>query len=257
MDPGRMSARPGFAHEEALMIEYAEATHTFTSPKGNPVQMHYRKNSSDWNTLWSALNEDEYKLAGRSFTGYALDVGAHIGSVSLGLAIDNPGLTVISVEPVPDNVEFLRRNASVNGLSLVILEAAGAGPDDERTTINYRYRGTEAAEHHAFIGDASLIEGTGQPTLEHETRDIACVSIGAILDWNGIDRLSVVKIDCEGCEFRMLTDPAIDRVDLIVGEWHPNGNKTQGMFRALLEATHDVTFSGFEAGPGGFVAVRR
>ena len=227
------------------------------SPKGNAVLMHYRTETSDWNTLWSALNEDEYRLGGRTFTGYALDIGAHIGSVGLGLAIDNPGLTVICVEPVPDNAELLRRNADANGLSIVVYEAAGGGPADGRTTINYRYRGSVSAEHHAFIGDASLIEGTGQPLLEHETRDIGCVSIGLILREQGIDRLSLVKIDCEGCEFRVLTDPAIARVDIFVGEWHPNGHKTQAMLRDLLEPTHDVTFSGYEAGPGGFSATRR
>lgn len=239
------------------MITYPPGVATFQSPHGNSVQMHYRTNSSDWNTLWSALNEDEYRLGGRTFQGFALDIGAHIGSVGIGLAIDNPGLTVACVEPVPDNVELLRVNAEANGLSLVIFEAAGGTPQDTRTTINYRYRGTEAAEHHAFIGDASLIEGTGQPLLEHETRDIACISIGAVMRELGTDRLSLVKIDCEGCEFRVLKDPAISTVDLIVGEWHPNGHKTQRHLLDLLSPTHDVTFTGYEAGPGGFAAVRK
>ena len=51
-------ASPYPALTEALTV-YAPAAAVFRTPRGNPATMHYRTDSSDWNTLYSALNEGE------------------------------------------------------------------------------------------------------------------------------------------------------------------------------------------------------
>ena len=233
------------------MTTYPPAVATFLTPRGAPVTMHYRTNSSDWNTLYSALNEDEYGLRDRHLTGRALDIGAHIGGVTIGLAVDNPGLRVIAVEPVPDNARLLRENVAANGLAdrvLVIEGAAGHGD----VTVWYGYRGSETAEHHAFIGNSSLAYDNGGAG-EHNEITYDGWSLSDLAD----DELSLVKIDNEGGEYDFLADAAVARCAVILGEWHNVRGHVQSDIADILAPTHDVTFSGPIGGPGGFVAVRR
>lgn len=261
-----MSAGRGFTHsaqnKEALALSdrlhYQPALYGFTTPRGNTAHMHYRLDTSDWNTLWSAMNEDEYHLRELPLlTGTAVDIGAHLGSVGIGLALDNPDLRVICVEPVPENAELLRVNAQDNGVAdrVIVLNEAAAGPEHASTQVNWRYRGSELRDHHAFIGNAVLVEGTGIVGAEHESADVACVSLGAIISHYGPLRL--LKIDCEGCEWSFLADPAVAEVPLILGEWHPTAGKTVADLMALLDETHVLSFSGPQEGPQEFTAVRR
>jgi FkbM family methyltransferase len=228
---------------------------TFKTPRGRSAAMAYRADSSDWNTLWSCMNEDEYDLASLTLTGAALDIGAHVGGVTIGLAIDNPDLRVIAVEPVPPNAELLRGNLARNGIGdrVTVIENAAGGK--EPVTVWYGYKGTEAAEHHAFIGNSSLAYAKASK-IEHDTiRYQHPWTLSRLLELAG--PVSLLKIDCEGGEYAVLADPAVAKVPLILGEWHPVRGRLIPDVLALLEATHDVTFSGPEAGPGGFVAVAR
>lgn len=238
----------------------------FTTPRGNKARMWYRLETNDWNTVTSAMTEDEYGLAKLApLSGFAVDIGAHIGSVGIGLALDNPDLTVLCIEPVPDNVEMIRRNVEANGLEgrVVALSAAAGGPDDRTTTVDWGYTGQPALEHHAFIGNTALVYEFGSnPLFPHKETIADCYSISGLLAHLGIEQLPLLKIDCEGCEWAVLTDPAIDKVDICVGEWHsvtpcclPGQTPNRQTLTDLLP-NHTVTFSGPEAGPGGFLAVR-
>jgi len=221
---------------------------TFRTPRGLTVTMTWREGTSDWNTLNACMTEDEYGFRGRSLAGVAVDVGAHIGGVTVGLALDNPGLHVIAIEPVPDNVMLLRENVARAGVSDRVTihqnAAGGSGP----VTVWYGYRGDEAAEHHAYIGNSSLAYDRAAPISHQTVRYPKPVRLSAL----GL--LSVVKIDCEGGEYVILEDPAAASIPLILGEWHPVRHKTQADVTALL-APHVVTFTGPAAGPGGFEAV--
>src|SRR5688500_12720216 len=118
---------------------------TFRTPRGQNVTMAYREDSSDWNTIRSCLDEDEYRLAELHLTGTALDIGAHIGGATIAMAVDNPDLHVVSVEAVPPNVELLRANVVRNGLSdrvTVVHAAAGKG---QTATIRWGFEGNESA----------------------------------------------------------------------------------------------------------------
>jgi FkbM family methyltransferase len=235
------------------VIDYALKTAQFRTPRGVPVPMTYREETSDWNTITACMTEDEYGLRARIVAGLAFDIGAHVGGVAIGLAIDNPELEVVAVEPVPDNVALLRRNVSQNGLDGRITVIAGAVGDGQPVEIRYRYRGTETAEHHAFIGNSSLAYDSGGE-LAHETTTYTSRTIATL--WLEFGIPDFVKIDTEGAEWAFLAENA-NSLPYITGEWHPVRGHTQDDFRALLERSHDITFSGPIAGPGGFEAIRR
>lgn len=226
-------------------------TGNWTTPKGQFVRMTYRAETSDWNTVASVmLPHDEYGLRDLALTGRAADVGAHIGSVTIALLVDNPELRVVAVEPVPDNVALIRENLALNGVAdrcEVVAAAVGSG---STTTIRYGYEGSENATHHAFIGNSAIV----YPDAPENPHQEATVPVLSLKDLGPLD---FVKIDCEGGEWGFLTGAALSKVPRIHGEAHPVlGHRAPDM-AAQLAATHAVTFSGanLDPGPCGFVAV--
>jgi len=80
---------------------------------------------------------------------------------------------------------------------------------------------------------------------------VPAIKLGSLFE----DRCAFLKIDCEGCEWDVLADPAIARVERIVGEGHPADWLAR--VHKALDATHDVEVLSNEGGPGTFRAVLR
>lgn len=224
---------------------YELTQQAFTTPRGRHVLMWIRAETNDFNTLSSCLTEDEYGLKDLHLEGWALDIGAYTGGVTVALAMDNPELQVVAVEPVPGNVELLRLNLEANGLTERVTVIEGAAGDGSEVNIRYGYSGSELATHHAFVGNMSLLEEPGPETPHTVKRMTSKAKFG--------HDFSFAKVDCEGCEW----DLNLSAIPLIHGEWHPVRGHTQEQFIERLIGTHEVTFSGPVAGPGGFVAVWR
>lgn len=235
-------------------MTYGErATANWTTPKHHFVQLTYRLETSDWNTISSVmLPHDEYGLAALDLCGRAADIGAHIGSVTIALLMDNPNLVVTAVEPIPDNVELLHENLERNGVAdrcHVINAAVGKG---KSTIIRYGYTGTVSAEHHAYIGNSALVYPEDGSDLPHKETKVPVLSL------KELGPVGFVKIDCEGGEWGFLAGD-VSGIGRIHGEAHPVlGHRAPDM-ADILAATHDVTFSGqnLDPGPCGFVAVAR
>lgn len=241
------------------MKDYATASAVFRTPRGNPATMTYRLDTNDWNTTWSCLNEDEYALARLpELSGTALDIGAYTGGVTIALLIDNPGLRVTAVEPVPWNAALVRANADANGVGdrLTVIEAA-VGEAPGTMHVHFGYEGTELAEHHAFVGNMSLVQGDSITDCPSDVPHLhAVVPTLTYADLVPPEGLAFVKIDCEGGEWGFLAGADGERIGRLHGEWHPTGGKTQADFTALL-AGYDITYSGPVGGPQGFEAVLR
>lgn len=237
------------------------------TPGGNQATFLMRRGTSDWNTVASATAFDEYKLAGLNLEGWAIDIGAHVGSVGIGLAIDNPGLHVVCIEPVPDNVDLIRRNAEVNGVAdrvFAIQSAIGLEPG-EHTKVRYGFRGNENAEHHAWIGNATLVYPDA-PVEGFDEVDVECVNLAKLADWLTWDRgritfagtpPALVKVDCEGGEWGALHQIVALRSPHVVGEWHPvcGRSSSRELVDAFEAAGYTVEISGPDGGPGGFTAL--
>lgn len=242
------------------MIDYAPLITAWVTPNGHPVEFELRDDTNDWNTVNSCLGDnDEYSLRDRSITGWALDVGAHIGSVAVAIAVDNPEARVLAVEPVPDNVRLIRANSARNGVTdrVLVFEGSVGPPGVTRSEIRYGYRGNPSIEHHAFIGNTSLAYDSGGEA-PHDALDVETLGLAILLDRHGIAEPAYTKIDCEGGEWAFFGAPVshLRRLPYIRGEWHNVRGHVQADLLNLLGWTHDVMFSGPVEGPGGFVAVR-
>ncbi len=208
---------------------------SWTTPEGHAVRMTYRDHTNDWNTISSVMTNDEYGFHG--ITGTAVDIGAHIGSATIAMLMDNPDLRVIAVEPIPENLMYLRLNLAQNDVMERCMVIEGMVGTD---VVEYGWDGPETATHHAWIGNATGLGGTA--TMTARPLLVTQAYLGAV---------DFMKIDCEGGEWGFLDDPDVPR---IVGEWHPAGGYTQGDLLVRLPR-HTVAFTGPVAGPGGFQAV--
>lgn len=225
--------------------------HPFATPHGKIVRFRIRPETSDWNTV-NAITYvgDEYNLPDR-LTGWAVDIGAHIGACAITLLVENPDLRVIAVEALPENADLIEANALLNGvadrLTLIRGGAAKAGSDPVR--VGYGDV-ADPTGIHEFIGNAWAPEGS-------RFAEVPAVSLWDLLYLTGGEDIAWLKIDCEGCELGFLDSPLVGRIRHIEGEVHPVCGGAR--LRALLEPTHTVFLPREEENPdfGPFQATLR
>lgn len=187
-------------------------TSTWTGPGGVTLTLETRPDTNDWNVCQSVIGHDEYGFGPLApLTGTAVDVGAHIGSASVALLALNPDLRVVAIEPIPENAALLRQNLAPYGDRAIVLERA-AGEGDQ--TIAYGYTGDdEFARIHRFIGNTHVPAGTGYTTVTVPGVTLADL----VRDYGPI---TLIKMDCEGCEAGFLEDELLEDIPHVVGEIH-------------------------------------
>ncbi len=242
----------------------------FAAPGGYHSIMQTRPSTVDWDICMASITEDEYGLEKhRDLEGWALDIGAHIGAVSIALAIKHPKLNVLSVEIVPENAEMLRQNAERNNVAdrVTIVQEAAGGPDEisRECFIHHNSHPVASPEYvhkHRFIANSFWSAAYGG-AFDSDAVEIPSVSLSTLMARHAIDEFAFMKIDAEGAEWAFLRDPAVAKVRYMIGEYHwdyaPQGDlakKVKGAkpykrkstpeaeLHSLLDATHEVTVAG-------------
>lgn len=219
----------------------AERTRTLT-PGGHAAVFETRPGTSDSALVGGIIGEDEYGLRDLPpLTGWAIDIGAHIGTVAVALALDHPALSVIAVEALPENVQALDRNVALNGLEDRVMVRAAAASSESEAFVPITYGWTRAQNQpDGYMSDNRFIGGMVGPNETSTTINCPALSLGDIFAEHDIASVELLKIDCEGCEWYFLTSPEIVRCKRIWGELHWGKNGGAKEFRTLLEPTHDV-----------------
>lgn len=124
-----------------------------------------------------------------------VDIGAHIGTFSIPLAMNNP-IRVFAIEPDRINSNYLRRNIEVNSLDnrMVAIQKAIFSTTGESEFVegDASTRGTLSTT--AF---SRMVSSNNRYTVETATfRDI--------LKSYNIDKIKLLKIDCEGAEYDIM-----------------------------------------------------
>ncbi len=129
------------------------------------------------------------------------------------------------------------------------------------TTYDYRWVGVGRTGEMVppdYLSQCRYIGNIFQEDGDHEQgSDVVSVpgiSLDTILRKYKIDRVTLLKIDCEGCEYAFFRSKAIAKVDRIVGEYHDAREFSDLL--DLLDRTHVV--EQWTDGPvGTFGAMRR
>lgn len=137
--------------------------------------------------LWMAGTAHEHGGIARDTF---VDVGANIGSCSVHMA--SLGLPVISVEPVQQHVDTIRGSMDINPSFHIDLQHVGISSIDKSIHANFGHgaRNWGATEFHEVSGQNETFEAE----LRLRTLDQVV----------GMRRVSLLKIDCEGCEWAAL-----------------------------------------------------
>ncbi|MBA2372036.1 MAG: FkbM family methyltransferase [Chloroflexi bacterium] len=132
-------------------------------------------------------------LAARSRT--ILDVGGNLGLYACLGARELPADgRLVTFEPVPDNLAYLRRNLAQNsGGARVVVEESAVGAREDQITIHLS--ADSVGTHSASA--ANVARSTGQVTVPMTTIDAYVAS-------HGLQSVDVLKVDVEGYDLAVL-----------------------------------------------------
>ena len=228
---------------------------TLPSPRRHRMTWWFtRPGTNDGALVAGIIGGDEYQLDKLpNLEGWAIDIGAHIGAVALALAADHPKLEIIAVEPVPENVDGLRRSVAGNGFGerIHIVEAAGAAPGQQTVGLRWNYR-SAANSDQSYVTDSRYIANIFGKDSDADSHRVKAISLDTLME--GLDRLALLKVDCEGCEWKFLQSDRVRDVEIIIGEFH-NGGGLETLINLLPD--HEVTQTSGGEDVGVFRADRR
>lgn len=150
-----------------------------------------------------------------------IDVGANKGLCTLWAAPQVPFGRVISLEPAPI-FDVLSTNVERNRLANVTVLNMAVGPADGQLDLIAYPHGVDGVSHGADLKlprVTSLFVSRAKP--KHIT--VGTISIGQILQTYAIERVKLLKIDCEGGEYDIFSAMSPDdwsRIQLVALEFH-------------------------------------
>lgn len=173
----------------------------------------------------------EYRLPGDVEPKVIFDVGANIGAAAVYFAARYPQAKVYCFEPLPENVELLRRNVAPFG-DRVMVVPAGLG----ESAGSFEYR---RSDDPANFGGGTFHNVGCAPGA---TIQLPVTTLATFCKDNRIDQIDVVKIDTEGAERSVLAGMPADllaKVQVVLGELH--GVDDLQVFQ-MLNPTHNLSY---------------
>jgi FkbM family methyltransferase len=193
------------------------------------------RNDGDYAIASELFLDHQYKQCDkviREAQNSIIDIGGHLGFFSVYAAILNPKVPIYTFEPHTGNYELLKQNLKDNRIknvfpkNLAVSDAVG----QEQLQIS-----KEDLNH----STTKALEPTG------ESQSVQTISLQRILEKNHLMKVDLLKIDCEGAEFKIIrsTPKAIfDTVSTIFLEYHDwiDGESHQSLKKRLEQMGYRV-----------------
>lgn len=169
-----------------------------------------------------------------------IDLGAHVGAVSIWLAKKYPFLTIYSYEPIPESFASLQANLVRNGVKNVTAHNVAVTADGRDLEMVVWLDDNSA-------GGTAVYADPDNPAFAGRSRHVPSTTLDKIFEDHGIERCKLLKIDIEGGEYEVLPAATIlDRVEHVRGEFHYNTNlESKGLLMDDLGASVEAI-----VGPG-------
>jgi FkbM family methyltransferase len=187
----------------------------------------------------NAVFQDEYQVGVLQShqVRTILDIGAHVGSFTVLCHHYWPDARIVAVEPHPESFELLVRNtAHIPKENLTLINAAVA-PESGRCILSSPVSHSRVSEY--IPKELESIE----PRHSCFGLQVDCISpkdpwkkLGDV----GIDEIDLLKLDCEGAEYLIISEfvalGLMERIGWIGGEWH--SRKDNLLLAGFLSQTH-------------------
>ena len=183
-------------------------------------------------STWAADVLDEFARGMYSITDLkfsrrdvVVDVGAHIGGVSIVLATLHPGIRIIAFEPSSSNFAMLSENLRENGITNVTAVQKAVMGERGDLTLTWA--------PHATAGSTVGLSDQSRKAREAggwSSETVECVTLDDVFATHRIKRCSWLKLDCEYAEWGIAAKTSVlDRVDHIALELHlPASRQSEG-----------------------------
>lgn len=168
-------------------------------------QGNYLAKIADLAMAWEVLIDGVYDTYPVAATDIVVDIGGHIGSFTCRAATQATQGRVYACEPFPGTFEVLKKNAA----------------QYPNTRINQIAISNKNGEAEFFFSPTNPAENSLVKTSEHVTR-VPLMTLGEFLRQNNIEKVNLMKIDCEGSEYDILYGAGEDllKIDKMVMEIH-------------------------------------
>jgi len=168
-----------------------------------------------------------------------VDIGANVGVFTLYAALRSPHGSVVASEPVPEIYDFLRANVELNHLPNVKA---------------FQYGVLDRPGHGHIWCDARNVGGHSvfrARVRTSQTRQVPVefITLEQLLRKGRVDRVNLLKLDCEGSEYPIVlhaTDETLDKIDKIALEYH----LVDGQEHAPADLATRLTAAGFRVTTG-------
>ena len=195
-----------------------------------------RTDTRDCDIVQSCSVEDEYLseiLQPKNAT--VLDLGTHIGGYTI-KALHKGASKVYSIEICKENSDLLKnkiqftgysfKNDNENGESSVIIINKAIHDNDNGIFVDMNLslnkgNGDIYEHQHRFV---YACYDTSEIQTENKTVFFDSISLDTLFNKFNISRMNIVKVDCEGAEWKAFagaSDETLDKIDIIIGEFNP------------------------------------
>lgn len=150
-----------------------------------------------------------------------IDIGANVGMVSILLAKKFPFIKIYSFEPLKSNYDNLVKNIKLNNIpDKTIFPFNTAVTKDGRDVfmlINLLNQGGSALNEYTNYYPPALLKTFCKST-----------TLNNIVNENNINKIKLLKIDCEGSEYEILYNAdkkILQNIENLIGEFHKVENE--------------------------------
>ena len=181
--------------------------------------------SDSVNIIANELNNNDYDFQNIYFKegDIVIDIGANVGMVSILLAKQFPFLKIYSFEPLKENYDNLLKNIELNNIPDGIITAENKAVTKDGRLINMSIN--SANKGGSSTADIISINSI----MTKENCQIESITLKEIFKKYNINKLKLLKIDCEGSEYEILYNANTDilnKIENLRGEFHENKDLT-------------------------------
>jgi FkbM family methyltransferase len=169
----------------------------------------------------------DYDVAGLDWRAVKtiVDVGANIGMATVWFAQRAKSARILAIEPSPDALSLLYSN----------LAAAGLGA---RVDVLPVALGSASGTGQLQVSASSVSTVVRMSTSTTDIDSIPVITLAQLQREKQVGSIDVLKLDCEGAEFAILESAdrdIVDRIGVIIGEYHESANNHAGDLKVYLE----------------------